>query len=159
MHGPGTSRPRDAHGARNVATDFGGIRARPRRLDDWRRHVRLPHLLECAAAQLIVRRWTGDEHDGRFGHQRRVERRHRVCVAGAAGDERDADFALDPRPGVGHVHGGRLVPRVQQSKTGVERRVEHRHDVVAGQREHVTHAAGDERTDQGVGAAHDWTPC
>ena len=56
-------------------------------------------------AELVVRRMAGQQHDGRLRPSRGVERRHRIGVAGTAGDERDADLAGEPRLGVGHVHG------------------------------------------------------
>ena len=75
-------------------------------------------------------------------------------MPGTAGDERDARFAGDARPRVRHVHCGGFVPRVHEVEPGIERRVEHGHDVVARERENVPHARVDERADEGVGAAH-----
>ncbi len=74
-------------------------------------------------------------------------------MAGAAGDERDAGFASQPAMGVGHVDGRRLVADMNEIEIGVERRVEDRHDVVAGQREHAVAAEALERSGNDVGAA------
>jgi len=94
----------------------------------------------------------GQQHQGRLGHQRGVERRDRVGVARAAGDQRDADFAGDARMGVGHVHCRGFVTRVDESDAGVEGGVEHRHDVIAREREDARDAGGLERVEQGVAA-------
>jgi hypothetical protein len=53
-------------------------------------------------------------------------------VARPTGNQRDARFAGEPPPRVGHVHRGRLVPHVDERELGVERGVEHRHHVVTG---------------------------
>ena len=48
------------------------------------------------------------------GELRGIERRQRVRMARPAGDQGDADLAGEARPGIGHVHGGRLVARVDE---------------------------------------------
>ena len=102
----------------------------------------------------VVRRVAGKQDDGRLRHQRRVERGERVRMSRPAGDERDPRLAGDARPRVGHVHGGGFVPRMHEVEPDVQRRVEHRHDVIARQREDVPHARVGERADQDIGAAH-----
>ena len=99
------------------------------------------------------RRMAGDEHHRRLRGERGVERAERIGVARTAGDERDARLAGEPAPGVGHVHRRRLVPHVDERELRVERGIEHRHHVVARQREHVAHAGGGERARKHVGAA------
>ena len=55
--------------------------------------------------------------------------------------------------GVGHVHGGGFVPHVNKVDTRIQRGVEDRHDVVAGQREDAPAADAAKRTSDDVGAA------
>ena len=74
VHRARPARSRDAHGARDIRSDRGGARAGPRRLGHGRRHLGLSHFLERAASLLVVRRMSGEEDDGRLGHQRGVER-------------------------------------------------------------------------------------
>ena len=89
----------------------------------------------------------------RFGGERREQRAHRVGVAGPAGDHGDAGLAGEPPPGVRHVHGRRLVAHVHEVELRLQRRIEQRHDVVAGQREHVPAAETLERTGNDVGTS------
>jgi hypothetical protein len=55
--------------------------------------------------------------------------------------------------GVGHVHGGGFVPHVNEVDAGIQRGVEDRHDVVAGQREDASAADTAKGTSDDVGAA------
>jgi hypothetical protein len=95
----------------------------------------------------------GQEHHRRFRAERGEEGTDGVGVAGAAGDERDAGFASQPAMGVGHVDGRRLVADMDEIEIGVERGVEDRHDVVAGQREYAMAAEALQRSGNDVGAA------
>ena len=88
-----------------------------------------------------------------FEAERGEEGADRVGVAGTAGDERDAGFAGQAAVGVGHVDGCGLVADMDEIEIGVERRVEDRHDVVAGQREHAVAAEPLKRSGNDVGAA------
>ena len=74
-------------------------------------------------------------------------------MAGPAGHQRDAGLAGQPAVGVRHVHGGGLVAHVHEIELGLERGVEDRHDVVAGQREHALAAEPLERAGDDIGAA------
>jgi hypothetical protein len=51
------------------------------------------------------------------------------------------------------VHGGRLVANVDDREPRVERRVEHRHHVVAGEREDMARAGRRQRAREDIGAA------
>ena len=62
-------------------------------------------------------------------------------------------FAGEAAVRVGHVHGGRLVAHVDEIEAGIERGVEDRHDVIAGQREHAPAAEALQRSGDDVGAA------
>jgi hypothetical protein len=77
----------------------------------------------------------------------------RVGGAGTAGHHGDAGFAGQPAPGVGHVHGGGFVAHVHEIEPGLQRRVEQRHDVVAGEREHVLAAEALERARDNIRAS------
>jgi hypothetical protein len=74
-------------------------------------------------------------------------------VAGATGDERNAGLPGEPAVGIGHVHGGGLVAHVNEVEANLERGVENRHDMVAGEREHAAAAEALERSGNDVGAA------
>ena len=84
-------------------------------------------------------------------------------MPGAAGDHRDPRLARQPSPGIRHVHGCRLVARMHQPLPRIDRRVEQRHDVVAGEREDRVVSGAFQRAHDDVGAAdvcagHDWFP-
>jgi hypothetical protein len=55
--------------------------------------------------------------------------------------------------GVGHVHGGGFVPHVNEVDARIQRGIEDRHDVVAGQREDTPATETAKRTSDDVGAA------
>ena len=55
--------------------------------------------------------------------------------------------------GIGHVHGGGFVADMNEIDAGVERSVEDRHDVVAGEREDAPAADAVKRTSDDVGSA------
>ena len=74
-------------------------------------------------------------------------------MTGSAGDQRNAGFAGQAAVGVGHVHGGGFVAHVDEVDARVERGVEDRHDVVAGQREDAPAADAAKRTGDDIGAA------
>ena len=95
----------------------------------------------------------GQQHHRRFRAERGEQRADGIGVAGPAGHERDAGFAGQPPVRVGHVDGGGLVADVDEIEAGVERGVEDRHDVVAGEREHALAAEALERLGYDVGAA------
>src|ERR1700688_3679913 len=54
---------------------------------------------------------------------------------------------------IGHVHGGGFVAHVNEVDVRIQRGVEDRHDVVAGQREDAPAADAAKRTSDDVGAA------
>ena len=137
----------------DVAAERCGRARRPRRLGHRRRHVGLAKLLEAAAAELPGRGVTRQQHHRRFRAERGEQRADRVGVARAAGHQRDAGLAGQAAVGVGHVDGGGLVADVDEIEIGVERRIEDRHDVVAGEREHAAAAEPLERSGHDVGAA------
>jgi hypothetical protein len=95
----------------------------------------------------------GQKHHRRLRAERGEKGADCVGVAGAARDERDAGFAGQSAVGVGHVDGCGLVADMDEIEIGVERRVEDRHDVVAGQREHAVAAETLQRSGNDVGAA------
>ena len=101
----------------------------------------------------------GQQHHRRFCAERGEQRADGVGVAGTAGDQRDAGFAGEPAVGVGHVDGGGLMADMNEIELGVERRVEDRHDVVAGQREHAAAAEALQRSGDDVGAAQRLGSC
>ena len=113
----------------------------------WRNSWKPPRPSSQVAA------WPDKQHHRRFRAERGEERADRVGVAGAAGDQRDAGLAGQAAVGVGHVDGGGLVADMDEIEIGVERRVEDRHDVVAGQREHAVAAEALQRSGNDVGAA------
>ena len=80
-------------------------------------------------------------------------------MARPAGDECDAGFAGQPAMRVGHVHGGGFMADVNQVEAGIERGIEDRHDVVAGQREDAPAAKTLQRTSDDVGAAEGVAHC
>ncbi len=153
VHRAGAPGARDAKSVREVHAERlrrahgpGGFRRR-------RRHRALVHFLERAPAELRSRRMPGEKDHRRFGGERRVERTDRVRVSRAASDEGDPRLAGEAAPSVGHVHRGRLVTHVHDRQRGVERRIEHRHDVVAREREEMPHAGARQRFCDQIGAA------
>ena len=56
--------------------------------------------------------------------------------------ERNAHFAGYTRVGIGHMYGRRFVADMEKLDPGIERGIEHRHDVIAGQREDTAHVRG-----------------
>jgi hypothetical protein len=62
--------------------------------------------------------------------------------------QRDTRPVGEPRPGIGHVDGGRLVARVIEGERPPDRRVVDREDLVARQREEMLHACRHQRLDQ-----------
>ena len=131
VHRAGPAAAGRLHRSRQVGGYGVGAGAGPGGLAHRRGHVGLAHFLEGAHAALAVRGVAGQQHHRGLGHQRGVQRRHRVGVAGPAGDQGDADLAGQPRPGVGHVHGSGFVAGVDQPDPAAQQRVEDRHDVVA----------------------------
>ena len=74
-------------------------------------------------------------------------------MTGSAGDQGNTGFAGEAAVGVGHVHGGGFVADVNEVDAGIQRGVEDRHDVIAGQREDASAAEAAKRTSDDVGAA------
>src|SRR5215470_8108215 len=87
------------------------------------------------------------------GSPARLASRHRIGVSGAATHESDAALAGEPAPGIGHMHGGGLVPDVHQAQARPERGVKNRHDMVAGEREDAGAARALEGANDDIGAA------
>ncbi len=153
MHRAGAAGTCDADGFRDVSGErFGGGRC-PRGFGHRRGHLGLAQLLESATAELGRFGVTGQQHERRFLALRCHQRRRGVRVARSAGHHGDAGLAGQPAPGVGHVNRSRLMARVDQAVARVDRGVEQRHDVVAGQREDRCVAGAFERPHDDVGAA------
>ena len=74
-------------------------------------------------------------------------------VAGTTGYPGDARFSRDASIGVRHMHGRAFMPDVQQIELTVDRGIEQRHDVVAGQREDGRVTGSFQCLDYDVGAA------
>ena len=74
-------------------------------------------------------------------------------MTGSAGDQGNAGLAGQAAMGVGHVHGGGFVPHVNEVDVRIQRGIEDRHDVVAGQREDTSAADTAKGTSDDVGAA------
>ena len=74
-------------------------------------------------------------------------------MAGATGDQRNTGLAGQAAVGISHVDRGSLVAHVNEIEAGVERGIEDRHDVVAGEGEHALAAEALERLGYDVGAA------
>ena len=100
---------------------------------------------KAPAPELRGGRVPAQQHHRRLGHQRAVERRDRVAVAGPRGDEGHARLLGEPPPRVRHVHRRRLVPRVQDREAAAEAGVVEREDLVAREREEVPDAGGRQR--------------
>ncbi len=145
VHGPGPPAPRQLQRGRDVLAEARGVLRHPRGLADRRGHRGLIHLLEGAAPELRGGRVPAQQHHGRLGHQRAVERRDRVAVAGPRGDEGHTRLLGEPAPRVRHVHGRRLVPRVQDREAAAEAGVVEREDLVAREREEMPDAGGGQR--------------
>jgi hypothetical protein len=152
VHRAGAAASRQIERGRDVLSEPGRILGPPRRLGDRRGHRGLIHLLEAAPADLRQRRVPAQQHHRRFRHERAVERRDRVAVAGAGGDQRHPRLVGEPAPRIGHVHCRRLVARVQDRQVMTERRVVQRQDLVAGEREDVADAGRRESFDHQVRA-------
>ncbi len=153
VHRPRPARRGDADRFADITAERRGGRRGERRLGDRRRHVGLADFLEAAAAELPGRRVTRQQHHRQFRAERRVERADRVGMARPAGDHRDAGLAGEPSPRVRHVHGGRLVAHVNEIELRLDRGIEHRHDVIAREREHALRTEPRERARHDVGAA------
>ena len=78
-------------------------------------------------------------------------------MAGPGRDQGDTRLFRQPAPGVGHVYGGGLVPRVDERDVAADRGVVDGQDLIAGQREDLAHAGGDQRLDDAPGAGHSRT--
>ena len=89
----------------------------------------------------------------RLGCPGRAQRADRIGMPGAAGDQRNAYLAGRARPGVSHVHGSRLMADMNEIHAAPERRIEHRHHVIARQGEDFADPGARERFDYDVSAA------
>ena len=75
-------------------------------------HFGLVHFLKRALAKLVKRSMSSEQHYGRFGHFRYVQRRQSVRESGACRDHCYANLACQAGPSVGHVYCGGLLPDV-----------------------------------------------
>ena len=75
-------------------------------------------------------------------------------MARSRGDDRNAGRFGEPPPPVGNVRRRGLVTRVQEIDPAADRRVVHRQDLVARQREDRLHAVQAKRLDEKIGARH-----
>jgi len=153
VHGPRRPRRRERKRPRHLLAHALGALDHPRRLADGPRGADLIDLLERAASSLGAWRVPAQQHDGRLGHQRGVQRRDGVEMTGTGGDQRHARLFRHARPAVGHVHGGGLVPRVDQCDVAAHRRVIDGENLVAGQREQMAHAGHRQRIHEEISAA------
>ena len=153
MHRPRPTRGRDADRLADIAPERGCRRGGERGLAHGCCHVGLADFLKSAAAELPCRRMAGEQHHRRLRAERRVKRADRVGVARPARHHRDAGLAGEPPPRVRHVHGRRLMAHMHEIELRLDRGIEDRHDVVAGEREHAVAAEPRQRTRHDVGAA------
>ena len=157
MHRSRTPGRGQREGARHVVAGARRILDRPRGLDDRPRDRHLVDLLERALPALAARTGAAQQQHGRLRHAGPVEGGDGVQMAGPGGDQGDTRLFCQAAPGVGHVHGGGLVPRVDQRDVAADRRVVDGQDLIAGQREDPAHAGGDQRLDDAPGAGHSRT--
>ena len=137
MDGSGPSGPGYAEGAGDIVPEPSGTAGCPRGLGDLSGHVGLGHLLESSASEVGQRGVPAEQDDRRLGGRRYVQGSQRVGEPRAGGDQGHSRLAGQPAPRVGGVYGRSLVPEVDQVGPGVDRGVEDRHYLVAGQREHT----------------------
>ena len=147
------NRPRPSRGgqrerARDVVAHARRIVHGPRGLRHRPRGGHLVDFLEGAAPALRAGAGAGEQDDRRLGHARTVERRQRVEMPGAGGDQRDTRLLGEPPPRVRHVDGRGLVARVDERDAAADRRIEDREDLVARQREEMADAGGGQRLDE-----------
>ena len=156
VDGAGPPAPRQLERGGDVLAEPTRVLGHPRGLRHRRGHRSLVHLLEPAAPELTQRGVAAQQHQRRLGHQRGVERGDRVAVAGPGSDEGHRGLVGEAAPRVRHVHGRRLVARVQDGEPAAEGGVVEREDVVAGEREEVADASRLERLHHQVraGARH-----
>ena len=153
MNGPAPPGEGDTERLADVPAKRSGVAGRPRRFRHRLGHLGLAQFLKSAASQLPGRGVPRQQNHRRFRRQRRVQSADRIGVTGSAGNQGDTDFSGQAAMGIGHVHGGGLMADVNEVDAGVERGVEDRHDVVAGQREHAPAAKAVKRASNNVGAA------
>ena len=135
MHRAGPAGRGDADGLGEVHPDRCGIRRHPGRFGNGCGHLRLAQFLEAAASELIGLGMTRQQNERGFLTLCREQRADGVGVAGSAGDPGDAGLAGQAAEGVGHVNRCGFMTDMQQLQLRIDRGIEQRHDVVAGQRE------------------------
>jgi hypothetical protein len=139
-------------GAGDVVPERVDALGEPRGFRDRERGADLIHLLKGAGPELAPRRVAAQQDDGRLGHQGAVEGRDGVAVAGTGRDQRHTRLVGQTPPGIGHVDGGRFVPRMNQRDVTADRGVVNREDLVAGKGEEVLDAVGGQRVHDALGS-------
>ena len=76
-----------------------------------------------------------EQHHGRLVREGRIERADGIGMTRSTRHHRNAGLARETPPRVGHMYGRRLVAHVDQLELRLERGVEDRHDMIAGERE------------------------
>ena len=136
MHRTGPAGPRDATGLGDVSAERFSARCRPRSLDQRRSNIRLAHFLEGAAPQFIEGRMARQQDQRGLRSQCGIQRTDAVGMSRTAGEHDDARLAGQARPGIRHVYGSAFITDMGNGQLRFDGRVVHRHDVIAGQREH-----------------------
>ena len=152
VHGPGPTALREIERDGDVFAEPLRLAGHPRGLGDGGGRRGLVHLLKGAAPRLAQRRRPAQEDHRRFRHERAIERGQRVQVPGPRRHEGHARLLGQPAPGVGHVHGGRLVARVDDADPGADSGVVEGQDLIARQGEELTHTGSNQRLDDQIRA-------
>ena len=118
-----------------------GARAAGHRFQD----VDVRNVLERPHVGLRTRGAAADEQDRDAGERGVRHRGHRVGNPGAGCHHGDADAAGELGVRLGHVHGGALVPDIDDTDAGLGREVPDRLDVAALETEDAIDAAGLQR--------------
>ena len=153
MNGAAPPGARDTDRLADITVEGFDAAGRPRRLRHRLGHLGLAQFLKSAAPDLPGRGVPGQKYHRQFRGQRGVQSSDRIGMTGSAGDQGNAGFAGQAAMGIGHVHGGGFVAHVNEVDARIQRGVEYRHDVVAGQREDAPAAETAKRMGDDVGAA------
>ena len=145
---------RDVEGLVDRPRDLLRVLDHERVLDDRHRDADRVGLLEAVGAEQLGAHLAGDEHDGHRVHHRVADRRDQVRRAGAAGRERDADFAGRLRVALGGVPAAGLVADEDVADAAVDERVVGREVGAAGQAEDDIDALRLQTFHQGIDSPH-----
>ena len=136
VHRPAPAGVGQSQGARHGVRDAAGVGDHFRQLGDRPRHAYLIDFLHRPAAQFRQLRRPADRQQRPLAVHRIGQRRHHVGEPRRGGDHHTR-LASDARPGVRHVCGRLLVPRVDQAEAAVGHLVQHRQYVIAGDGERL----------------------